>query len=61
VHASRTGDAGAHIFIHMLSKAKHMRKFRITARGISKMVGGTIGEILKSNNPPKKKVAKAKK
>ena len=52
------GDAGALIFVPMLSNSKHLKKFRITARGISRAVGGTIGEILLSHNPKKKVVKK---
>eukprot|EP00955_Chlamydomonas_euryale_P077904 363049-Chlamydomonas_euryale.AAC.28 len=55
------GDIGAAAFIPFLAQAKHMRKFRITARGTSRAVGGAIGVILKDNHPKKKGTKKAKK
>ena len=52
---------GAAVFIPVLSTSKHMRQFRLSARGLSKAVGGAITEILKGNNPTKKRVLKKKK
>lgn len=52
---------GAAVFIPVLSTSKHMRQFRLSARGLSKAVGGAITEILKGNNPKKKMATRKKK
>lgn len=58
------GDPGASVFIPLLQRsleAKQIRKFRITAWGMSRAVGGQIGELMKAHFPSKKKVVKKKK
>lgn len=40
------GDAGAAAFIPFLTGAKHIKKFRITARGMTKAVGGQVGVVV---------------
>ncbi|GAX83285.1 hypothetical protein CEUSTIGMA_g10711.t1 [Chlamydomonas eustigma] len=53
--ANFIGDAGASVFIPVLSSLPHMRKFRISSRGISEKVGSQVTSILKINHPTKKK------
>ncbi len=45
----------------MLTEAKHIRKFRITSRGISRAVGAQFGEAIRSHFPKKKLGLKKKK
>jgi len=49
------GDAGAAVFIPFLQGASYMRKFRITARGMTRGGGGRIGLIMKEHHPGKKR------
>eukprot|EP00983_Pelagomonas_calceolata_P072496 1151750-Pelagomonas_calceolata.AAC.1 len=53
--ACNSGDAGAAVFIPFLQGASYMRKFRITARGMTRGGGGRIGLIMKEHHPGKKR------
>eukprot|EP00798_Chlamydomonas_sp_ICE-L_P022864 gene22864-30037_t len=56
--ANFIGDAGLSVFIPWLAAAKHVRKFRITSRGISRAVGEAFGEAIRGHFPKKKAVKK---
>lgn len=52
-----TGADCAATFLPMLQEAKHMRKFRVSAR-VGREMGSAIAEVIKANFPGKKKKAK---
>ncbi|KAL6760693.1 hypothetical protein V8C86DRAFT_2550094 [Haematococcus lacustris] len=60
--ANFIGDAGASVFVPMLSAATHIRKFRITARGMTRSGGGgQVAELMRAKFPRKKVARKSKK
>ncbi len=52
---SLAGDAGAVVFFPLLANAKHIRKFRITSRGMSREGGGQLTALVRENLPKKGK------
>jgi hypothetical protein len=57
-----TGDEGAAVFVPLLQSATHIRKFRITARGMTRTGGGgQVAEAMRAKYPKKKVVKKKKK
>jgi hypothetical protein len=54
------GDEGAAVFVPLLQSATHIRKFRITARGMTRAGGGgQVAAAMRAKYP--KKVVKKKK